>query len=264
MRWDRPGAPQRQKPGGLRAALDCCQNSARMSSISRRDFLNGAALTIAAGLTPAAQTAAQPGRYPPALTGLRGQHPGSFEAAHAQAYDAQALSARRLRRSRSATISSWSAPASAGLRPPGSTAGPPGRPPASSCSTITTISAATPSATNSRSTAASCSATAAASRSIHPARSTATWRKRLLRELGVEIDRFESAFDRKFYASLGLARGVFFPREAFGRDVLVSGEPASGRADEIARALANARPLDEFIAAFPIAPDEQGATARAL
>ena len=58
-----------------------------MSSISRRDFLNGAALTIAAGLTPAAQIAAQPVRYPPALTGLRGQHPGSFEAAHAQAYE---------------------------------------------------------------------------------------------------------------------------------------------------------------------------------
>jgi spermidine dehydrogenase len=54
-------------------------------SISRRDFLNGAALTIAAGLTPAAQIAAQPSRYPPALTGLRGQHEGSFETAHAQA-----------------------------------------------------------------------------------------------------------------------------------------------------------------------------------
>ena len=74
--------------------------------------------------------------------------------------------------------------------------------------------------------------------------------KALLRDLGVEIDRFESAFDRKFYASRGLARGVFFPREAFGRDVLVPGEPASGGADEVARALANARPLDEFIAAF--------------
>ena len=58
-----------------------------MSSISRRDFLNGAALTIAAGLTPAAMVTAQPMRYPPALTGLRGQHAGSFEAAHAQAYD---------------------------------------------------------------------------------------------------------------------------------------------------------------------------------
>ena len=58
-----------------------------MTHITRRDFLNGVALTIAAGLTPAAQIAAQPWRYPPALTGLRGQHPGSFEAAHAQAYE---------------------------------------------------------------------------------------------------------------------------------------------------------------------------------
>src|SRR5437016_14160545 len=54
-----------------------------MSEISRRDFLNGTALAIAAGLTPAMQVAAQPARYPPALTGLRGQHVGSFEAAHA-------------------------------------------------------------------------------------------------------------------------------------------------------------------------------------
>ena len=56
-----------------------------MPSISRRDFLNGVALTVAAFLTPAAQIAAEPLRYPPALTGLRGQHPGSFETAHAQA-----------------------------------------------------------------------------------------------------------------------------------------------------------------------------------
>src|SRR6187200_1857988 len=52
-------------------------------SISRRDFLQGTALSIAAGLTPAAQIAAQPSRYPPLLQGLRGQHPGAFETAHA-------------------------------------------------------------------------------------------------------------------------------------------------------------------------------------
>src|ERR1051325_5094301 len=54
-------------------------------SITRRDFLNGVALTVAAGLTPAAQLAAQPQRYPPALTGLRGQHEGSYETIHALA-----------------------------------------------------------------------------------------------------------------------------------------------------------------------------------
>jgi spermidine dehydrogenase len=51
-------------------------------SITRRDFLNGVALNIAAGLTPAAQIAAAPSRYPPALMGLRGAHEGSFEVAH--------------------------------------------------------------------------------------------------------------------------------------------------------------------------------------
>ena len=120
-----------------------------------------------------------------------------------------------------------------------------------------------PSVTNSPSTAASCSDTAAASSIDSPRTHYSEVAKALLRELGVEIDRFESAFDRKFYASRGLARGVFFPREAFGRDVLVPGEPASGGADELARALANAKPLDEFIAAFPMAPDSK-AQLRAL
>src|SRR5947208_17121263 len=54
-----------------------------MPSITRRDFLGGTAFTIGAGLSPAAQIAAAPSTYPPALTGLRGQHPGSFEVAHA-------------------------------------------------------------------------------------------------------------------------------------------------------------------------------------
>jgi spermidine dehydrogenase len=52
-------------------------------NISRRDFLSGTALTIAAGLTPLAQLRAESARYyPPALTGLRGSHPGAFEVAH--------------------------------------------------------------------------------------------------------------------------------------------------------------------------------------
>jgi spermidine dehydrogenase len=74
-------------------------------SITRRDFLNGIAIGItaaasgsvlaatppnaaapnappgAAQLSPAAQDAA--GYYPPLLTGMRGSHPGSFEEAHA-------------------------------------------------------------------------------------------------------------------------------------------------------------------------------------
>src|SRR5436309_7079581 len=67
--------------GTLAAAQDL--RGLRMAEISRRDFLNGTALAITAGLTPAIQVAAQPSRYPPASTGLRGQHVGAFESAHA-------------------------------------------------------------------------------------------------------------------------------------------------------------------------------------
>jgi spermidine dehydrogenase len=54
-------------------------------SISRRDFINGFALSLAAGssLSPLELLAMESGRYPPLLNGLRGSHPGSFEIAHA-------------------------------------------------------------------------------------------------------------------------------------------------------------------------------------
>jgi spermidine dehydrogenase len=70
--------------------------------ITRRDFLNGVAITVGASLLPAGALAEDAGPdasaqepllaagitqndpryYPPALTGMRGSHPGSFEAAH--------------------------------------------------------------------------------------------------------------------------------------------------------------------------------------
>jgi len=76
--------------------------------ITRRDFLNGAAIAIAAGgsLSPRSILAmgkdnAAPGAtvarpagigkdyYPPTLTGIRGSHNGSFEVAHQLAWAGQ-------------------------------------------------------------------------------------------------------------------------------------------------------------------------------
>ena len=65
-------------------------------TITRRDFLNGMALTVAAGLSPAQQLAAQPSRYPPALMGLRGHHAGSFETMHALAREKKKFEFARL------------------------------------------------------------------------------------------------------------------------------------------------------------------------
>jgi spermidine dehydrogenase len=64
--------------------------------ITRRDFLNGVAVTAGAAMMPWDLSAAgfgegqaavgpesSPNYYPPSLTGMRGSHPGSFDAAHA-------------------------------------------------------------------------------------------------------------------------------------------------------------------------------------
>jgi len=57
--------------------------------ITRRDFINGVAVTAGAAMMPwhlLAENATDPQKshsyYPPALTGMRGSHPGSFETAH--------------------------------------------------------------------------------------------------------------------------------------------------------------------------------------
>jgi spermidine dehydrogenase len=58
-------------------------------AISRRDFLDGIGVAIGASLLPACTRNDDPiaevpaGYYPPAATGMRGSHPGSFEVAHA-------------------------------------------------------------------------------------------------------------------------------------------------------------------------------------
>jgi spermidine dehydrogenase len=58
-------------------------------AISRRDFLNGVSVAIGASLLPACTRSGEPivegpsAYYPPAETGMRGSHPGSFEVAHA-------------------------------------------------------------------------------------------------------------------------------------------------------------------------------------
>ena len=54
--------------------------------ITRRDFINGVAVTAGAAVMPwhllADRSSVSNQYYPPALTGMRGSHPGSFETAH--------------------------------------------------------------------------------------------------------------------------------------------------------------------------------------
>ena len=60
-----------------------------MTDIKRRDFINGSAVAIAGSLSgafPLASEGSERSTYPPALTGLRGSHPGSNAVAHQHAW----------------------------------------------------------------------------------------------------------------------------------------------------------------------------------
>lgn len=67
----------------------------KQRKLNRRDFINGVALTLAAGstLSPmeilARSFSEKSPYYPPGLTGMRGSHDGSFEVAHALAMGAR-------------------------------------------------------------------------------------------------------------------------------------------------------------------------------
>ena len=217
-----------------------------MPSISRRDFLGGTALTIAGGLTPADQIATAPAVYPPALTGMRGQHPGSFEIAHAFAREGRRFGIDDAPSEEkydlvvvgggiSGLAAAWFYRRAVGagarilvldnhddfgghakrnefLAGPRTLIGYGGSQSIQSPKTLWSDVA-----------------------------------RGLLRDLGVEISRFDSAFDRGFYASLGLSRGVFFDRETFSRDVLVVGDALLSRGADAGARLAS------FVGSVPIA-----------
>jgi spermidine dehydrogenase len=219
-----------------------------MAPITRRDFVNGTALAIASGLTPAAQVAADPARYPPALTGMRGQHPGSFEVAHAFAregrrfgIDSAATEARYdlivVGGGISGLSAAWFYRQAAGRD-----------------ARILVLDNHDDFGGHAKRNEFSFGGRLiigyGGSQSIQSPRTL--WSdvaKGLLRDLGVEVSRFETAFDRNFYPSFGLQRGVFFDRESFGRDVLVPGDAMIARASDNTQ-----RPsLEQFVAAIPIA-----------
>jgi spermidine dehydrogenase len=222
-----------------------------MLPITRRDFLNGVALTIASGLTAAQQVAADPARYPPALTGLRGQHAGSFEVIHAFAREG------RRWRFDDAPIEETYDLVVVGGGISGLAAAWFYRRAAGGAARILVLDNHDDFGGHAKRNEFTYGSRViigyGGSQSIQSPRTLySDVAKGLLRDLGVEVARFETAFDRTLYSSRGLARAVFFPREAFGRDVLVPGDAMSFSADATTRRLLHARPLAEFIADFPI------------
>ncbi|MFI4995598.1 MAG: NAD(P)-binding protein, partial [Hyphomicrobiales bacterium] len=221
-----------------------------MGDIVRRDFLNGVALTIAAGLTPARQAMAQPLRYPPALTGLRGDHGGSFEAAH-DLRDGKAFAFDRLPVEESYDLivvgGGISGLAAAWFY----------RKMSGGAASILILDNHDDFGGHAKRNEFRLDGRLilgyGGSESLQsPKGLYSDVAKGLIAELGIDIARFETAFERDLYPSLGLSRGVFFPRESFSRDVLVAGDPMTVAADDIAPERRNAKPIRDFISAFPV------------
>ena len=70
--------------------------------------------------------------------------------------------------------------------------------------------------------------------------------------LGVALERFELAFHVDLYPGLGLSSGLFFPREIYGVDRLVTGDPVRSVPTDVPAARHNARPAAAFIADCPL------------
>ncbi len=217
--------------------------------LTRRDFLDGVALAIASGLTPAAQIFAQPTRYPPSLTGLRGDHPGSFETAHAFAREGAAFPVDNLAADESYDLvivgGGISGLAAAWFYR--SAVGPQAR--------ILILDNHDDFGGHAKRNEFTIGGRRiigyGGSESMQsPKTLYSPVAKDLIRALGVDLARFETAFDRNLYGSLGLARGLFFAREAFGRDALVVGD-ATGFGGVPAKR-ANVKPISELIAQYPV------------
>jgi spermidine dehydrogenase len=221
--------------------------------ITRRDFLNGTALAIAAGLTPLGQgAAAADTRYPPALMGMRGSHPGAFETAHKLAREGETFEIKHLPIGESydlvvvgGGIAGLSAAYFWHKRRPGDT--------------ILIIDNHDDFGGHAKRNEFRLDGKLilgyGGSESFQSPHSE--WRPlalQLIRELGITLDNFEKdwIFHRTLYPDLGLSRAVWFNREDFGQDKLVTGDPTRGVDDDIPADQTNARGFAPFIDDMPI------------
>lgn len=226
------------------------------ADISRRDFLNGVALSVAAGaLPPAAWAQMAPGHsYPPGALGLRGVHAGAFETAHQLAWEGKR----------------WPAPETqtddiydlvvvgAGLS--GLAAAYEFRRRAGDGARILLLDNHDDFGGHARRNEFLVDGKLligyGGSQSIDAPHGYSKGARRLLKALGVETKKFYTWFDQDFYARRGMGQALFLDRATFGVDALA---PSPFAGEEEAGAAASAGAVD----ALPI-DDASKAALRAL
>ena len=200
-------------------------------SITRRDFLNGCALTVGASLIAgspewmkllaAAEDALEkdPNYYPPAKTGMRGSHDGSWEVAHAmrdgqtwpdpiddkESYDLVVVGGGI-----SGLASAYFFRKFAGTN-----------------SRILILDNHDDFGGHAKRNEFQAGKRLllgyGGTQSLEAPHHYSKEAFGLLQELGIDVDRFFKYFDQKLYKSMNLKRATFFDKETFGSDVLLPG-----------------------------------------
>jgi len=230
-----------------------------LSRLARRDFLNGVALTVGGALASPLEAfglrlddlARDTAPYPPALTGLRGSHDGSFEVAHAvrdgtfwatagpatdtgESYDLVVVGAGI-----SGLASAWYFRKAAG--------------PAARILILDNHDDFGGHARRNefrvggRTLIGYGGTFAIDSPAPYSADASA-----LVAELGVDVSRWQRMFERGLYAGLGMSAAVFFDRETFGVDRLLRAPAESGVAEPGGATSGRGDPWAAFLAHAPL------------
>lgn len=226
--------------------------------IPRRDFINGVGVAVTGSLLAPGWLSALDGRpsggpqeyYPPALTGMRGSHPGSFEVAHQLRDGITFTEAADTRESYDLVVVGGGLSGLSAAYFFLTSAGPGARVLVLDNHDDFGGHAKRNEFTYGGRTLLLNGGTS----NLESVNHYSTVSRTLLASIGLDLDRAQaaSAGSREFYRSLGLGNATFFAKEVFGEDRLVKGRP--GRSADIDWA--------EWLAGTPLSADARRDIAR--
>ncbi len=216
---------KKEAPRPLKSFEETDRQLGMDADISRRDFLGGVGVAIGASWLPspagAAGAGAQdlPGYYPPSLDGMRGSHPGSFETAH-MARDGGSWSGDDTGETYDLVV------VGAGIS--GLSAAYYYRQAAGNNARILILDNHDDFGGHAKRNEYQIDGQRiigyGGTMLLEAPAGYPAVAKQLIKDLGIETERFYDYFDDDFYSSLGLSGGLFFDKETFGADHLAVGD----------------------------------------